>query len=300
MTTPVLITLDGNAALRNGLLAQTGFTAGDCEWRHFPDGESYVRVLGDYSGRDVVIQCGLQHPDRIAMALMFCVETLRELRVRSVGLIAPYLAYMRQDHRFNTGEAISARLFARFLSAHVDWLVTVDPHLHRYQDLAEIYSIPCATLSAMPLMAQWIRREVAQPLLIGPDSESAQWVKAVAALVESPFTVLSKTRHGDRHVEVSVPDIDKWRGCTPVLIDDIISTGHTLLEAVAHLRRAEFPPSVCIAVHGLFADHTDTKLRDAGVARVVTTNSIMHASNAVDLSPVIAQGALRLLAQPQT
>jgi len=300
MTKPVLIMLDGNTALRDGLLAQTGFTAGDCEWRHFPDGESYVRVHGDYSGQDVVIQCGLQHPDRIAMPLMFCVDTLRELGARSVGLIAPYLAYMRQDHRFHKGEALSARLFARFLSAHVDWLVTVDPHLHRYQDLAEIYSIPCAKLSATPLLAQWIKREVAQPLLIGPDSESAQWVKAVAALVESPYTVLSKTRHGDRDVEVSVPDIDEWRGYTPVLIDDIISTGHTLLEAVSHLRRAELQPAVCIAVHGLFAEHTDMKLHSAGVARVVTTNSIMHASNAMDLSSVIAQGAVKFLTQPQT
>jgi ribose-phosphate pyrophosphokinase len=299
MTTPVLLTLDGNTALRNGLLAQTGFAAGECEWRHFPDGESYVRLHGDYVGRDVVIQCGLQQPDRIAMPLMFCVDTLRELGACSVGLIAPYLAYMRQDRRFHDGEAVSSRLFARFLSTHVDWLVTVDPHLHRCLDLAEIYSIPCATLSAMPLMAQWIKREIARPLLIGPDSESAQWVSAVAALVDSPYTVLSKHRHGDRHVEVSVPDIDRWRGCTPVLIDDIIATGHTLLEAVVHLQRAKFPPAVCIAVHGVFAQHTDMKLHRAGVARVVTSNSIMHASNAVDLSPVIAQGAIGLLAPAQ-
>jgi ribose-phosphate pyrophosphokinase len=297
MTMPILITLDGNSALRRGLLAQTGFAAGECEWRHFPDGESYVRVYGDYSGRDVVIQCGLQQPDRIAMPLVFCVGTLRELGVRSVGLIAPYLAYMRQDHRFHEGEAVSSRLFAHFLSAHVDWLVTVDPHLHRYHDLAEIYSIPCATLTAMPLLAQWIKREVALPLLIGPDSESAQWVGAVAGLVDLPYTMLSKTRYGDRHVEVSVPDIDAWRGRTPVLIDDIISTGHTLLAAIARLRHANMPPAVCIAVHGLFAEHTDIKLHDAGIARVATTNSIMHASNVVDLSAIIAQRTVAILAQ---
>jgi ribose-phosphate pyrophosphokinase len=294
MTRPILFTLDGNVALRAGLLARSGFEAGACELRHFPDGESYVRVLDDCRGRDVVIQCGLQEPDRIVMALLFCCETVRELGARSVGLIAPYLAYMRQDHRLKDGEAVSARLFAGFLSTHIDWLVTVDPHLHRYRNLAEVYSIPCASLTAMPQIAQWIKHEIADPLLIGPDSESEQWVGAVAALADIPSTVLSKTRRDDRHVEISMPHIDR-RSCTPVLIDDIISTGHTLLEAIAHLREAKFPPPVCIAVHGVFAEQADKKLHNAGIARLVTTNSVMHDSNALDLSSVLAQGAATLM-----
>jgi ribose-phosphate pyrophosphokinase len=299
MTVPILLTLDGNVALRQGLLAQTGFAAGECELRHFPDGESYVRILSDCRDRDIVIQCGLQQPDRIVMPLMFCIDTVRELGARRVGLVAPYLAYMRQDHRFNDGEAVSARLFARFLSAHLDWLVTVDPHLHRYRNLAEIYSIPSIALSAMPQMARWIKREIPRPLLIGPDSESAQWVGAVAAHADVPHIVLSKKRHGDHDVEVSVPEVDRWRDCTPILIDDIISTGHTLLETVAHLARAKLAPPVCLAVHGLFAERADARLADAGVARIVTTNSVMHASNAVDLSAAIAQGVASLMAQPR-
>jgi ribose-phosphate pyrophosphokinase len=300
MTRAVLLTLDGNAELRNGLLSHGGFDAGDCEVRHFPDGESYVRVLADCRDRDVVVQCGLQQPDRIVMPLMFCVDTARELGARSVGLVAPYLAYMRQDLRFSAGESVSARLFARHLSAHVDWLLTVDPHLHRYHDLADIYSIPCAAVSATPALAQWIEREIANPLLIGPDSESEQWVSAVAAKARAPFTVLSKTRHGDREVEVSMPDVERWRACTPVLVDDIISTGHTLLETVAQLRQAGMAAPVCVAVHGLFAEHADSKLRDAGVARIVTTNSVMHATNAVDLSSLLAQAASKLMVSQRT
>lgn len=296
MKAPILFTLDGNTSLRTGLLAHSDWDTGACDVRHFPDGESYVRVLSDCSDRDVVIQCGLQQPDRVVMPLMFCCDTVRELGARSVGLIAPYLAYMRQDHRFHEGEAVSARLFARFLSAHVDWLVTVDPHLHRYHDLFEVYSIPSASLSAMPQVAQWIRLEVANPVLIGPDSESVQWVREVAALADIPYTVLSKTRRDDRHVEVSMPHIEQWRSCTPVLVDDIISTGHTLLETVAHLRQANLRAPVCIAVHGLFAEQADRKLYDAGVARIVTTNSVMHDSNALDLGLTLAQGVATLMA----
>lgn len=283
----LLITLDDNLALRNGLLGKSFFDAGHCEVRHFPDGESYVRVLSACAGRDVVIQCGLQNPDRIVLPLLFCADTLRELGARSVGLLTPYLAYMRQDRRFHDGEAISSRLFARLVSSHFDWLVTVDPHLHRFHALGEIYSIPARTLKAAPLLARWISKNVAQPLLIGPDSESEQWVSAVAQLAGAPFIVLEKTRHSDRDVDVSVPDVERWKNHTPVLVDDIVSTGHTMLETISHLRAEGMRSPVCVAVHGLFSEAADEKLMAGGALRIVTTNSVAHASNVIDLSEAI-------------
>jgi len=286
--TPLLFCLDGNLALQAGLAARARLQPGACQLRHFPDEESYVRVLSEVQGRDAVVLCSLHRPDSLFLPLCFLVETLRELGTRSVGLVAPYLAYMRQDQRFHPGEAVSARLFAALLAPHIDWLVTVDPHLHRIHDLGTLYPLPQRVVHAAPALATWVASEIARPLLIGPDSESAQWVSEVARLAKAPFVVLQKVRLGDRKVAVSVPDIERWREHTPVLIDDIISTGHTLLETAEHLQQAGMRPPMALAVHGVYAEHAQRELQAAGI-NAVTSNSIAHASNAIDLSELLAQ-----------
>ncbi len=291
-TRPLLLALDNNTPLRDALLATGRFERGECTIRHFPDGESYVRILSDCAQRDVVILCTLHQPDRIVMPLLFCAQTLRELGAASVGLAAPYLAYMRQDARFHPGEAVNAKIFAAFISRHFDWLVTVDPHLHRIADLAQIYSIPQRTLSAVPLLAQWLEREIEKPLLIGPDSESEQWVANIARMAHAPHLVLEKIRRGDRDVSIALPDLQSFRDATPVLIDDMISTGHTMIEVVTQLRAMQLPPPICAAVHGLFSEQAEEKLRAAGAQRIVTSNTIAHDTNAIDVSALLAEAVL--------
>lgn len=288
MNKPLLIALDGNTELANTLLAQTGSERGDCIVRQFPDGESYVRILSDCRDRDILILCSLHKPDQLIMPLLFCADTARELGARSLGLIAPYLAYMRQDIRFHNGEAISSKIFAKLISQYFDWLVTVDPHLHRYKSLGEIYTIPHRVISAAPLLASWIESNIENPLFIGPDSESEQWVSSVAHLAQAPYLILEKTRHGDRDVDISSADFSRWNTHTPVLVDDIISTGTTLLNVIAQLHTAGLRAAVCAAVHGVFADQAYEKLIASGVHRIVTSNSIAHATNAVDLSIALA------------
>ncbi|RON22469.1 MULTISPECIES: ribose-phosphate diphosphokinase [Pseudomonas] len=285
---PLLFCLDANLALQTGLAARARLQPAACQRRQFPDEESYVRVLSDVQGRDAVVLCSLHRPDTLFIPLCLLMETLRELGARSVGLVAPYLAYMRQDQRFHPGEAVSARLFADLLAPHIDWLVTVDPHLHRIHDLGTLYPVPHRVVHAAPALAAWVASEIAQPLLIGPDSESEQWVSEVGRLAKAPFIVLQKVRLGDREVAVSVPDIERWREHTPVLIDDIISTGRTLIETAGHLQRAGMRPPVALAVHGVYAEHAERDLQAAGI-QTFTSNSILHASNTIDLSELLAQ-----------
>jgi ribose-phosphate pyrophosphokinase len=148
---------------------------------------------------------------------------------------------------------------------------------------------------AAPALAAWIGAEVERPLLIGPDEESEQWVADVAARAGAPWSGLRKTRRGDRDVSVTVPDVERSRDHVPVLVDDIVSTGRTLLETIGHLGRAGMRPPVCVAVHGLFADAADARLAEAG-ATVVTTDAVGHATNRIALRPLLAD-AVRDLAQ---
>jgi len=170
-----------------------------------------------------------------------------------------------------------------------DFLVTVDPHLHRWRDLGEIYPIRTQAVAAAPLIARWLRSHVDRPLVIGPDQESEQWVAEVAKLTDAPWTVLSKIRLGDRDVQVTLADGGRWPDRTPVLLDDIISTGQTLVAATATLKQAGMAAPLCIGVHALFDGGALQRLQDAGVTRVVTCDTIPHASNAICLAPLLAR-----------
>ncbi len=238
MTAPILFALPGNEALAPCLAEGLGSELGEIEVRHFPDGESYVRFGNEVEGRPIVLLATLDRPNDKVLALIFAAMAAREQGARSIGLIAPYLAYMRQDRRFRPGESVTSRHFAKLVSGAFDWLVTVDPHLHRYKALSEIYSIPATTVASAPLLAEWIKHNVTDAVLIGPDEESRQWVAEVARDAGgAPFTVLNKIRRGDRDVDVSLPNKKILEGRTPVLVDDIVSTAGTMAEAVRHVSR---------------------------------------------------------------
>jgi ribose-phosphate pyrophosphokinase len=265
--------LPGNEALTEGLARLLDAEIAPLELRSFPDGELYIRHLGEIDGRELAIVCTLDRPNEKLIGAYLATASARELGARRIGLIVPYLSYMRQDKRFKSGEAISSRHVANLLSSSFDWLVTVDPHLHRYKDLGEIYTVPTQAANAAPLLSKWIKENVSQPVIIGPDSESQQWVAAVAAACGAPYTVMEKTRRGDRDVEISFRDVDSIVGRAPVLVDDIISTGRTMAQAVRSLKRQGARGITCLAIHGIFAGDAHELLSAEG-ATVVTCNTV--------------------------
>ena len=290
----LIAALPGNGPLTRALADALGLTPFDLEHRRFPDGESYVRLQVDPSGASVILVATLNRPDAKLPALLFAADAARDLGARRVGLVVPYLPYMRQDRRFQPGEAITSRTFARCLSLHFDWLVTVDPHLHRYASLDELYTLESEVVQAAPAIADWIAESVDNPVLIGPDGESEQWVQAVAARRDLPWRVLTKQRHGDREVTMELPDLSELTAHTPVLIDDIISSGATVAEASRHLTEAGLPRPVVVAVHGLFGERSRELLRHAGVARVVCTNSVSAPESDIGLSDLLIPAINRL------
>ncbi|MFU8802822.1 MAG: ribose-phosphate pyrophosphokinase [Bradymonadaceae bacterium] len=295
---PLVLAFPGERLGMAGRLAEElGAELGSWTMRRFPDGESYLRVDSAVKGRDVLVVATMTRPDEQTLPLLFLAETLCELEATSVGWVTPYLPYMRQDTRFHPGEALTSRGYARLLSTYFDWLVTVDPHLHRLDSLDPIYSIPCRLVHSAPRIADWLAREVPDGFLIGPDAESHQWVSAVAALADLPFMILEKVRSGDRDVEVTAPaELSRGKGRRPVIIDDIISTGRTMIETIEEVRRAGLGEPVCIGIHALFVDDSFDELRRAGISRIVTCNTVEHESNTIDITGLLAEGVKKSLA----
>ncbi|HKR88000.1 MAG TPA: ribose-phosphate diphosphokinase [Phenylobacterium sp.] len=285
MSGPVILALPGNETLAAEIAAEAGAQLGTLETRRFPDGETYLRLLSDVAGRDVILVCTLADPDPLVLRLIFAARTARERGAARIILVAPYLAYMRQDQAFHAGEAVTSVQFAALLSAEIDRLVTVDPHLHRHKALGEIYGVPAEALHAAPLLSAWIRTHVAAPLIVGPDSESEQWASAIAA--GAPAVVLRKKRRGDREVEIAFPDLAPFAGRQPVLVDDIASSGRTLVMACQGLQQRGFPQPICVVVHPLFAENAFDRLRTVS-AQIVSTNTVPHPTNTISVAALLA------------
>lgn len=286
---PIVFHFPGDEVFTDRLVQALQAERARLELHHFPDGESLVRLLADVAGRTVVLACSLARPDDKTLPLLFAADAARDLGAAKVLLVAPYLAYLRQDRRFHAGEAVTSRSYAALLSTAFDALVTVDPHLHRYRSLDEIYSIRTRVVHTAPLIARWVAAHVERPLLIGPDSESEQWVAEVAAAAGAPWTVLQKIRHGDRDVEVSLPDVSAWHDRQPVLVDDIVSSARTMVQAVASVRRVGLPAPMCIGVHALFAPGAYEELLASRPARVLSCDTVPHASNEISVVELMAR-----------
>lgn len=283
----LIIPMPGNEQFAARLAGQGGYGLGGLELHRFPDGESLVRIQSDVTGREVALVCTLADPDPKALPLLFAADACRDLGCTRVTLVAPYLAYMRQDKQFRQGEAVTSRSFARIISRHFDQLITVDPHLHRFSDLAEIYAITSCIVPSAPLIAGWIASHIPDPVIVGPDAESEQWVAEVARHCAAPYFVMAKKRHGDHDVDVALPDLPNIRKRQPVLVDDIASTGTTLMAAAGQLEAAGLKKPVCAVVHAVFAGEAYSRLRSA-TYHVVSTDTVPHECNDISVAALVA------------
>ena len=289
----LLLAFDDESVLAGRLAAALGWPLAFVERHAFPDGETRLRLPPRVSGHAVMLR-GLQQPNAKLTELMLAAAGARDLGAARLTLVAPYLAYMRQDTAFTPGEVVSQRHVGRALASWFDAVVTVDPHLHRVATMDEV--VPGrrgVALSAAPILGAWIAAHVPGALLVGPDEEAAQWVCAAAAGHGLEHAVCRKQRHGDHDVDVALPTVDV-RGRAVVLLDDVASTGRTLVAAARGVL-ARGAASVDVAVtHALFVGDAAAQLRSAGVRSVWSTDCVPHESNAVSIVPLVAD-ALRQL-----
>ncbi|OAI43650.1 hypothetical protein AYO42_01530 [Rhizomicrobium sp. SCGC AG-212-E05] len=287
MSPPLFISMPGNEALAARLVVRSGGFLVPLDVHTFPDGEVRPRLMQDVAGHSIALVCTLDRPNEKFLPLVFTAAAARELGARKVGLVAPYLGYMRQDKRFHPGEALTSRTFAALISGAFDWLVTVDPHLHRTPSLAEIYSIPALALHAGPVLSEWVKANVPRPFFIGPDEESRQWVADVAKQCSAPFAILHKERRGDRTIGIAAGDLSLPDDVTPVLLDDIVSSGGTVIETIHLIKGLSRHAPIVLAIHGVFAKGAEQAIRDTGAA-LVTSNTIPGRAAAVEVDRLIA------------
>jgi ribose-phosphate pyrophosphokinase len=286
---PLVLHFDDQLAPARRFADALGLERAAIDTRRFPDGETLLRLPVPLPPR-VLLFCTLGAPDARLVELLLAARTAREHGVVHLGLVAPYLCYMRQDMAFRPGEAVSQRVVGGFLAGLFDAVVTVDPHLHRIDRLEQAVPVPCAvTASAARLLGEFVAAEVPDAVLVGPDEESAQWVGAVAARAGRPHAVFVKRRRGDRDVEVLADDAPPLAGRPIVLVDDIASSGRTLAEAARVCLALGASGVDAVVTHALCGGEDLQALHAAGVGRLWSTDSLPHPSNRVALAGVLAQ-----------
>jgi len=274
---------------------ELGLKATQVETRRFPDGEKYLRVSEDVSGQDVVIIQSIHHqPDELLFEYFLLCDTVKDLGAKRVVAVFPYFAYARQDSRFNPGEAVSFRTVAKLLEdVGTAELFSIDMHQHRVGRASDVFRIPAHNLTAAPLLAEYVKSRVAleRPIVVGPDEESEQWASAAAKVLGADHDVLEKKRLGDEKVEITTRSLAARRRDV-LIIDDIISTGGTIIEAAKILKRQGARRVVVACTHPILAQDALSRIYESGAEMVIGTDTVPSPISYVSVAPLIAK-ALR-------
>ena len=147
----------------------------------------------------VIVESFQPNSNRVLLNIIFAAETAKDLGVKKVILVCPYLAFMRQDKRFNSGEAINAKIMSKLLNKSVDRILTIDPHLHRIKKMGDIFTNDAKNLTANHSIAMFIKKKFKNVAVIGPDSESSQWADEISSEIGVEDTVANNDIEGIEH-----------------------------------------------------------------------------------------------------
>ncbi len=255
----------------------------------FPDGETYIRIEDEVKEEDVIVVQSLYPPqDRHYLQLLLIMDTVKDLGAKSLTAVVPYIAYARQDKRFLPGEAISIKTILRGIEhAGAERLITID--IHNDKSLEEWLNIDYANLSAVSLLAEYFRGKMEKPLVLAPDKGALNRAKKAASILGCEYDFLEK--HRDRVTgEVTVKPKEMMVTNKDVLIiDDIISTGGTVVLATRELLKLNANRVYVACTHPLFAGSSYEKVLSSGVEDIVATDTIPSPASRVSVAPLIAE-----------
>ncbi|WP_042695268.1 ribose-phosphate diphosphokinase [Azospirillum sp. B506] len=259
------------------------------ELHRFPDGESLVR-LPEPVERAIVYR-SLDRPNDKLVELTLAASVLRRQGATDLCLVAPYMAYMRQDAIFKPGEPVSQTVVGDWLGRCFDRFVCVEPHLHRTHTLDEVFvGRPSIALSGAAPIAEHLRANgvASGTVIVGPDEESAPLVEAVAGPLGLTGIVGRKERRGDRDVTVALPPDAPIHGRPVVIVDDVISSGETIFSCARAARVLGASRVQVYGVHALFSDVVAERFAAEGLGHPLSCDGVPHPSNALSLSGLLA------------
>jgi ribose-phosphate pyrophosphokinase len=261
--------------------------------KKFPDGETSIRFMKGVKGKTVaLVQSFYGNINDCIIEVLFAAETARDLGAKKVILIAPYFPYFRQDKRFKSGQCISIEVLAGLINKYFDGFLVIDPHLHREKNLSELFNMRHEKLTANYYIGRWIKKNMKNPLIVGPDWESYKWARRVAEEISCDHVIMEKKRFSGRDVKVTLNKKVDLKDKNVILVDDMVSTGNTIIEAAKNFKRMGVKRFNCIVVHGIFVEKALERLKNNGI-NVITTNTIPNKVAKIDISDLIVEGILK-------
>ncbi len=255
----------------------------------FPDGESLVRVEPRVPAVCLLYR-SLNDPNAKLIEVLFAASALRANGASRVVLVAPYLGYMRQDIAFRPGEAVSQGVVGGLIAGAFDACVTVDVHLHRVRDFGRVLpGITALNLSAAEALSSALDCGD-DPVIVGPDDEATQWVSAIALPHRLDVLVGRKDRRGDRQVAIEFDGTERVRDRNVVLVDDMIASGTTLKVAAGQLLAAGARRIEVLATHCLAGEGDLNALKEAGIERIQSSDSVPGPTATIELAGILAVG----------
>jgi ribose-phosphate pyrophosphokinase len=271
------------------IAAELDCKVASCEFNRFPDGELYTRVLDDIKDEEVTIVQSIR-TDSDLICLLQLIDAVEEARKTKV--VIPYLGYARQDKKFEPGEAISIRAIARSICAAgiVDNIYVVNVH---NRGVLKYFSVDTKELDASSLIGDYVaKKEIAHPVIIGPDGGATELAKTVAAPYGFDYDVLEKTRISSEEVKIKAKELRSIEGKNVVIVDDIISTGGTISEATAMLKSQGAHDVYVACIHGVFVQNAVPRMLNAGVKEIIATDTIESEFSKISIAKMVAEGGI--------
>ncbi|MEM1545902.1 MAG: ribose-phosphate diphosphokinase [Candidatus Methanomethylicia archaeon] len=263
-------------------------------FKKFPDGELYVRVEENLNGEDiVVVQTTYPNQNESLIELYFTIDSLRSYKPHKLIVVVPYLAYMRQDKRFLMGESLSAKVIISILNMlNIDYFITVDIH-NDY--CLKWFKCKVINIHAAPLLVNYFRERVSKPIILSPDIGSLSRAMEAANTLKADYDFLIKVR--DRvtgGIQIKPKKIDV-AGRDVIIIDDIISTGGTIINAATMLRKLGVNKLFVGCTHPLLINNALEKILKARVDDVVGSNSVRSTISKVQLQEEIVKSIKEII-----
>jgi len=250
----------------------------------FPDSEFHLALRKNPKNQTVVIISSIAHePDKKLIETILAGGIARDYGAKKVILIATYMPYLRQDKHFEKYDSFSSKYIMALLS-NFDKIIAVDPHLHRIKKMQK-FSRKASSITTNGLIANYIKKRFKQDFtIVGPDEESAQWSQKIADLLGKKVVILHKTRISGKKIKQQELKSKDFAN-NVILIDDIISTGKTLVGALQMAKKQGAKKLVCIGIHGMLVNNADKLIRKH--AELITTNTIPNKYAKIDISQAI-------------